>query len=53
MHGVGKDWIRRCMKTFSHPDNIEVIQQIDPDPNFPTVAFPNPEEGKGALVSFF
>lgn len=49
MHGVGKEWIRRVMETFSHPPNLEVSEQIDPDPNFSTVAFPNPEEGKGAL----
>ena len=25
------------------------LQLSDPDPEFPTVKFPNPEEGKGAL----
>ena len=49
MHGVGKDWIRRVMATFGHPPCVEVAQQIEPDPEFPTVAFPNPEEGRGAL----
>jgi len=49
MHGVGKEWIRRVMETFQHSACIEVEQQIDPDPDFSTVSFPNPEEGKGAL----
>lgn len=48
MHGVGwrtlKDVFEAC--DFSEP--IAVVEQRDPDPAFPTVAFPNPEE-KGAL----
>lgn len=28
---------------------IPVKEQIAPDPEFPTVKFPNPEEGKSAL----
>jgi len=49
MHGVGAEWVKRAFQTFGIPEYIPVVQQIKPDPEFPTVAFPNPEEGKGAL----
>jgi len=50
MHGVSSPFIRRGMQAFGFPEQavIEVAEQKDPDPEFPTVAFPNPEE-KGAL----
>nr|AOE43341.1 phosphoglucomutase [Rostrostelium ellipticum] len=49
MHGVGGEYTRRSFKAFSLPEFIPVVQQFHPDPEFPTVTFPNPEEGKGAL----
>ncbi|ETO05512.1 hypothetical protein RFI_31884, partial [Reticulomyxa filosa] len=49
MHGVGTHWITKAYKAFDLPDFIPVKEQIDPDPDFSTVKFPNPEEGAGAL----
>lgn len=50
MHGVGADSARRAFKAFNLHDFIPVAEQIDPDPEFSTVQFPNPEEGKVALA---
>ena len=48
MHGVGWETASRVFADagLSHP--ISVREQQDPDPEFPTVVFPNPEE-PGAL----
>lgn len=48
MHGVGAQWIARSFKAFGHKALNYVPSQRLPDPEFPTVSFPNPEE-KGAL----
>ncbi|KAI8983747.1 hypothetical protein BDB01DRAFT_843111 [Pilobolus umbonatus] len=50
MHGVGTPFAKRAFEAFSLPEFIPVELQVMPDPDFPTVAFPNPEEGKGALT---
>ncbi|KAI9267914.1 hypothetical protein BDA99DRAFT_504345 [Phascolomyces articulosus] len=49
MHGVGAPFAKRAFEVFDLPPFIAVDEQIDPDPNFSTVEFPNPEEGKGSL----
>jgi phosphomannomutase len=50
MHGVGTPWIMKVFEAFDiPPPHIVPQQSIVPDPSFPTVAFPNPEE-KGALT---
>ena len=51
MHGVGTPYAKRSFEVFGLKSFIPVKEQVEPDPDFPTVAFPNPEEGKGALVS--
>jgi phosphomannomutase len=47
MHGVGQNTFDYCMKLAGFDESINVVSQSKPDPNFSTVAFPNPEE-KGA-----
>ncbi|KZT11445.1 uncharacterized protein LAESUDRAFT_720677 [Laetiporus sulphureus 93-53] len=48
MHGVSHPFMVRAFKTFGFAPFIAVKEQQQPDPDFPTVKFPNPEE-KGAL----
>jgi len=48
MHGVGHSWAKRSFQEFELPPFLSVPLQQEPNPNFPTVVFPNPEE-KGAL----
>jgi len=48
MHGVGWDTVSRVLRAAGAPEPTLVAEQVDPDPEFPTVAFPNPEEA-GAL----
>ena len=50
MHGVGYTSVIDAFAAFSLPPVIPVEEQVHPDPEFPTVKFPNPEEGKSALV---
>jgi phosphomannomutase len=48
MHGVGWETASRAFAAAGFPAPTTVADQIEPDPAFPTVAFPNPEE-PGAL----
>jgi phosphomannomutase len=48
MHGVGTEVVTRVFQAAGFTPLLEVPQQAAPDPDFPTVSFPNPEE-PGAL----
>jgi phosphomannomutase len=48
MHGVGWMTLQSVFNAAGFIEPIAALEQRDPDPAFPTVAFPNPEE-KGAL----
>lgn len=48
MHGVSEPFVSRAFKLFGLVPPTHVPEQRVPDPDFPTVTFPNPEE-KGAL----
>ena len=49
MHGVGLPAMTKAMQDLGLHGQMKVVRsQADPDPDFPTVKFPNPEE-KGAL----
>lgn len=48
MHGVGGEMAVAALTRVGFGEVHPVAKQADPDPDFPTVAFPNPEE-KGAI----
>jgi phosphoglucomutase / phosphopentomutase len=50
MHGVGYRFVERGFEVAKLKPVFAVMAQRDPDPDFPTVKFPNPEEGKSCLT---
>lgn len=52
MHGVGGKSFMELAHKAGFPEPIKVEKQFEPDPTFPTVAFPNPEEPGAIDLSF-
>ncbi|XP_004564343.1 phosphopentomutase [Maylandia zebra] len=53
VHGVGHTFVQSAFKAFDLRPPYAVEEQKDPDPEFPTVKYPNPEEGEGVLTLSF
>lgn len=53
MHGVGYVYVKEAFEQAKLKPVLPVIEQRDADPEFPTVKFPNPEEGASSLLLSF
>uniref|UniRef100_A0A8R1EJ50 Phosphoglucomutase-2 n=1 Tax=Caenorhabditis japonica TaxID=281687 RepID=A0A8R1EJ50_CAEJA len=51
-HGIGYHYAKRMFTEFGFPASsfISVAEQQEPNPDFPTIPFPNPEEGRKVLT---
>lgn len=49
VHGVGYPYVQEAFKCASLNPPVPVVEQVEPDPEFPTTPMPNPEEGKETL----
>jgi phosphomannomutase len=52
LHGVGRNTFNAAFKRAGFPPPTVVTEQGDPDPDFPTLPFPNPEEPGAMALAF-